>query len=314
MKIPAYIPIYLESYQPTFKDVMTTGFFNFSGKRYEVIELTPYELDGPKFKEIKDEKKRFLVNLAWAVAALTIIYPLVRLGFLAYEAFQRRNYDFKVLSPLEQVQRRTTSAQDDVIKMALPMVTEELVSKIPEGHRGMIKVLRDELAVPDIRVKIASLLIEGGWTKDGFEKGFEGFIGSALPLDQVLLQVREHNRAEAERRWTEIEKRYEASQTKEKQFIHYMKEDHLQTVVGETSIVIDGRHICDGDDYQTYNDGHFDRHNTHFLSGGFFALLTVLESPQGPEFLKKNFHPEANPAGNFRKMHFALKKQTSKEI
>ena len=314
-RIPAYIPVYAKDHQPTFKDVMTTGFFNFSGKRYEVVDFTNFVFfTETNVKEIKEEKKRFLVNLAWAVAALTIIYPLVRLGVLAYEAFQRRKMDFNVLSPLGQIQRRTIYAQVEMIKLALPMVTEELVSKIPAGHREIIKVLQDELAEPDIRAEIASLLIEGGWTKDGFEKGFAGSEGPSFPLNRVLLQIREHNRAEAERRWIDIEKTYESAETEEKHFLSCMKEDHLETVVGETPFNINGRHIRNADGLTTHYDGKFDKRNTHFLSGGLFALLTVLESPQGPDFLKENFHPNANPAGNFRKMHFALKKQTSKEI
>ena len=306
-RIPAYIPVYAKDHQPTFKDVLTTGFFNFSGKRYEVVDLSKMAVN-----EIKDQKKSFLVNLAWAVATLTLIYPLIRLGVLALEAYQRRNTLYTTLTPLQLIQSRTTDQQREVIAMALPLLTDDLLSKIPEGHRSKLNVLRNELADPVRRSLVARIVVEGQWTEGGFENGFKK-TDKPLTLEIILQQIRAHNHAEVERRWKKVQNVYVGSEYSVKSFVEQMKLDHISVVKGNAAFFINGDHITDERSNPPYtSDARFKSTRVHFLGTGLFALLNVLETEDGAKFMKDNLQVSfGNAPASFRQMYLAIQKTTN---
>lgn len=307
MKISATIPIYREGYTPTFADSMTTGFFS-AGEYYTVSKPGSLELKGPFYEKSVEDDWR--ITAAKVLAYCTVLYPLIRLPFLIYEACQRWGKDYQVkpmFDALNGDQVKVLAEAEALLKV------ERVALKIAKSGEWITKVVSDRTYTPETRELAAKVILEGSLGEQGYEKAFEGIPDLSnvytdhekfahQSLTNAYQKLLSYLQTNAEMRWGKVKEAFQELGEEAIKFIDLEKRDHLGVIVERdlTKVAAERSYKAP---YLMLDSKYFDRSHANL-----YALLNDLESPNGKQVFRENFNPSRSHKDNHDKISAAFRR------
>ena len=317
--VPIY-PIYPEGHKPTFVEDMTVGFF--SGRYYQAVHVEP-EKGETYLKKMEERTLSGWLIVAKILAGLTLIYPAYRVYRLFKVAEIRAQEKYILVLPnvyapyviytTQELAAKVLGAYERGVERSEILISsalQECASLRFNPHYSIIigrggypyeRALRatDKIPLRDREI-VANIILESRFVEGAFDAAYKDFPPTAdfKELPKILGSLRTYNLQSVQTHWNLLTEAFEGLEGVS--VLADFKKWHEKAVSGASP-------YSEIERGSLSNDPRFGPLNAEVWSAELFELVAHLESPDGKEFLIKNYDKNKTSYENLCGIAKALK-------